>query len=196
MSPGGLDCARSTAKWRSKRSPAACTCWGWRAPFIARVIGGHLEVEDAAQVEAGVVGGKVRASNLSGGLQIGKIGGKLAADGVAGEVAVGLSAAMHVLAASAARSISKRWVARSIWPVPSDRQGLERRQPRTRHVRSRRRRRAAELDGLAGTGPNPHLRNRRRRRSSGLTRIMFMVRSVLAGRGRADQNRGRTAAPT
>ena len=53
---------------------------GLRAPFIARVIGGHLEIEDAAHAEAGVVGGKVRASNLSGGLQIGKIGGKLAAD--------------------------------------------------------------------------------------------------------------------
>jgi hypothetical protein len=62
---------------------------GVHAPFIARVIGGHLEVEDGAHVEAGVVGGRVRASNLSGGLQIGKIGGKLAADGVAGEVAVG-----------------------------------------------------------------------------------------------------------
>ena len=53
------------------------------------MIGGHLEIEDAAHVEAGVVGGRVRASNLSGGLQIGKIGGKLAADAVAGEVAVG-----------------------------------------------------------------------------------------------------------
>jgi len=62
---------------------------GLHGPFIARVIGGRLEIEDAAHVEAGVVGGRVRASNLSGGVQIGKIGGKLAADGVAGEVAVG-----------------------------------------------------------------------------------------------------------
>ncbi len=62
---------------------------GLRAPFIARVIGGHLEIEDAAHVEAGVVGGKVRATNLSGSLMIGKIGGKLAADTVAGDVAVG-----------------------------------------------------------------------------------------------------------
>lgn len=60
-----------------------------RGPFIARIVGGHLEVNDAADVEAGVVGGKVRASNLSGAARIGKIGGKLALEAVAGDVAVG-----------------------------------------------------------------------------------------------------------
>ena len=60
-----------------------------RGPFIARIVGGHLEVATAGDVEAGVVGGKVRASNLSGALRIGKIGGKLALDAIAGDVAVG-----------------------------------------------------------------------------------------------------------
>ena len=86
---GGLDCRTIDGEVAIEKIAGGVHLLGLRAPFIARVIGGHLEVEDAAQVEAGVVGGKVRASNLSGGLQIGKIGGKLAADGVAGEVAVG-----------------------------------------------------------------------------------------------------------
>ena len=86
---GGLDCRTIEGEVAIEKIAGGVHLLGLRAPFIARVIGGHLEVEDAAQVEAGVVGGKVRASNLSGGLQIGKIGGKLAADGVAGEVAVG-----------------------------------------------------------------------------------------------------------
>ena len=60
-----------------------------RGPFISRLVGGHLEIEDATDVEAGVVGGKLRASNLRGALRAGKIGGKLAVDGAAGEVAVG-----------------------------------------------------------------------------------------------------------
>ncbi|HMD04321.1 MAG TPA: hypothetical protein VKG68_03535 [Candidatus Binatus sp.] len=86
---GGLDCRTIDGEVAIEKIAGGVHLLGLRAPFIARVIGGHLEVEDAAQVEAGVVGGKVRASNLSGGLQIGKIGGKLAADGIAGEVAVG-----------------------------------------------------------------------------------------------------------
>ena len=60
-----------------------------RGPFIARLVGGHLELQDAADIEAGVVGGKVRATNLSGAARVGKVGGKLALDGVAGDVAVG-----------------------------------------------------------------------------------------------------------
>src|SRR5258708_4348205 len=60
-----------------------------RGPFIARLVGGHLEVQDAADIEAGVVGGKVRASNLSGAAKVGKVGGKLALDTIAGDVAVG-----------------------------------------------------------------------------------------------------------
>ncbi len=60
-----------------------------RGPFIARIIGGHLEAEGAADVEAGVVGGKVRGANLSGALRVGKIGGKLGLEAVAGDVQVG-----------------------------------------------------------------------------------------------------------
>ncbi len=86
---GGLDCRAIDGEVAIEKIAGSARLFGLRAPFIARVIGGHLEIEDAAHVEAGVVGGKVRATNLSAGLQIGKIGGKLAADGVAGDVAVG-----------------------------------------------------------------------------------------------------------
>ena len=86
---GELDCRTIGGEVAIEKIAGGARLLGLREPFIARVIGGHLEVEDSAHVEAGVVGGKVRASNLSGGLQIGKIGGKLAAEGVAGEVAVG-----------------------------------------------------------------------------------------------------------
>src|SRR5271168_1465942 len=86
---GELDCRAIEGEVAIEKIAGGARLNGLRAPFIARVIGGHLEIEDAAHAEAGVVGGKVRATNLSGGLQIGKIGGKLAADNVAGEVAVG-----------------------------------------------------------------------------------------------------------
>jgi hypothetical protein len=86
---GGLECRAIDGEVAIEKIAGGARLSGVHAPFIARVIGGHLEIEDAAHVEAGVVGGKVRASNLSGGLQIGKIGGKLAADTVAGELAVG-----------------------------------------------------------------------------------------------------------
>jgi hypothetical protein len=86
---GELDCRAINGEVAIEKIAGGARLQGLHAPFIARVIGGHLEIEDVAHVEAGVVGGKVRASNLSGGLQIGKIGGKLAADNVAGEVAVG-----------------------------------------------------------------------------------------------------------
>ncbi|MGB8681587.1 MAG: hypothetical protein WCD12_01770 [Candidatus Binatus sp.] len=86
---GELDCRSIDGEVAIEKIAGGAGLLGVHAPFIARVIGGHLEIEDAAHVEAGVVGGKVRASNLAGGLQIGKIGGKLAADAVAGEVAVG-----------------------------------------------------------------------------------------------------------
>ncbi len=86
---GELDCRTIDGEVAIEKIAGGARLTGLRAPFIARVIGGHLEIEDSAHAEAGVVGGKVRASNLSGGLQVGKIGGKLAAETVAGEVAVG-----------------------------------------------------------------------------------------------------------
>src|SRR5271156_1930906 len=102
---------------------------GVKAPFIARVIGGHLEIEDAAHAEAGVVGGRVRASNLSGGLEIGKIGGKLAADGVAGEVAVGfvggharisrVAGSLNLEDVSGAVDLAGPLPAHKTWSVPS-----------------------------------------------------------------------------
>jgi hypothetical protein len=86
---GEFDCRAIDGEVAIEKIAGGARLVGLHAPFIARVIGGHLEIEDAAHVEAGVVGGRVRAASLSGGLQIGKIGGKLAADGVAGEVAIG-----------------------------------------------------------------------------------------------------------
>ncbi len=86
---GGFDCRAIDGEVAIEKIAGSANLLGVHAPFIARVIGGHLEIEDAAHVEAGVVGGRVRASNLSGGLQVGKIGGKLAADTVAGEIAIG-----------------------------------------------------------------------------------------------------------
>jgi hypothetical protein len=86
---GELECRAISGEVAIEKIAGGARLTGLRAPFIARVIGGHLEIEDAAHAEAGVVGGRVRASNLSDGLQIGKIGGKLAVDNVVGEVAVG-----------------------------------------------------------------------------------------------------------
>src|SRR5208283_2698787 len=86
---GEFDCRAIDGEVAIEKIAGGACVLGLHAPFIARVIGGRLEIEDAAHVEAGVVGGRVRASNLSGSVQIGKIGGKLAADGVAGDVAVG-----------------------------------------------------------------------------------------------------------
>ncbi|HEV2169586.1 MAG TPA: hypothetical protein VGR40_01495, partial [Candidatus Binatus sp.] len=86
---GALDCRGIEGEVAIEKIAGSAYLSGLREPFIARVIGGHLEIEDAAHVEAGMVGGRVRASNLSGGIQIGKVGGKLAAEGVAGEVAIG-----------------------------------------------------------------------------------------------------------
>ena len=86
---GEFDCRAIDGEVAIEKIAGGARLLGLRAPFIARIVGGHLEVEDAAHIEAGVVGGKVRAANLSGGVRIGKIGGKLAADSVAGEVAVG-----------------------------------------------------------------------------------------------------------
>jgi hypothetical protein len=86
---GEFDCRAIDGEVAIEKIAGGARLTGLHAPFIARVIGGNLEIEDAAHIEAGVVGGRVRASNLSGGIQIGKIGGKLAADNVASEVAVG-----------------------------------------------------------------------------------------------------------
>src|ERR1700722_16043238 len=86
---GSFDCRAIDGEVAIEKIAGSANLLAVAAPFIARVIGGHLEIEDAAHVETGVVGGRVRASNLSGGLQIGKVGGKLAADNVAGEIAAG-----------------------------------------------------------------------------------------------------------
>ena len=86
---GEFDCRTIDGEVAIEKIAGGARLLGLRGPFIARIVGGRLEIEDAAHVEAGVVGGKVRASNLSGAIRIGKIGGKLAADAVAGEIAVG-----------------------------------------------------------------------------------------------------------
>jgi hypothetical protein len=86
---GEFDCRAIDGEVAIEKIAGAARLLGLHGPFIARIVGGHLEIEDAAHVEVGVVGGKVRASNLSGAIRIGKIGGKLAADSVASEVAVG-----------------------------------------------------------------------------------------------------------
>ncbi len=86
---GEFDCRAIDGEVAIEKIAGGARLLGLHGPFIARIVGGRLEIEDAAHVEAGVVGGKVRASNLSGAIRIGKIGGKLAADAVAGEIAVG-----------------------------------------------------------------------------------------------------------
>jgi hypothetical protein len=86
---GELDCRAIDGEVAVEKIAGGARLFGVHAPFIARVIGGHLEIEDGGDAEAGVVGGRVRAANLSGALRIGKIGGKLTADGVGGEVEVG-----------------------------------------------------------------------------------------------------------
>jgi len=86
---GEFECRAIDGEVAIEKIAGGARLLGLHGPFIARIVGGRLEIEDAAHVEAGVVGGKVRASNLSGAIRIGKIGGKLAADAVAGEIAVG-----------------------------------------------------------------------------------------------------------
>ena len=86
---GEFDCRAIGGEVAIEKIAGAARLLDLHGPFIARIVGGRLEIEDAAHVEAGVVGGKVRASNLSGAIRIGKIGGKLAADAVAGEIEVG-----------------------------------------------------------------------------------------------------------
>jgi len=86
---GEFDCRAIDGEVAIEKIAGGARLLGLHGPFIARIVGGHLEIEDGAHVEAGVVGGKVRASNLSGAIRIGKIGGKLAADSIAGEIAVG-----------------------------------------------------------------------------------------------------------
>ncbi len=86
---GEFDCHAIDGEVAIEKIAGGARLLGLHGPFIARIVGGHLEIEDAADVEAGVVGGKVRASNLAGAIRIGKTGGKLAADSVAGEIAVG-----------------------------------------------------------------------------------------------------------
>jgi len=85
---GEFDCRAIDGEVAIEKIAGGARLLGLHGPFIARIVGGHLEIEDGAHV-AGVVGGKVRASNLSGAIRIGKIGGKLAADSIAGEIAVG-----------------------------------------------------------------------------------------------------------
>ena len=86
---GHFECRNVEGEVAIEKISGAARLDSIRGPFIARIIGGHLEVNDAADIEAGVVGGKVRASNLSGAARIGKVGGKLALDTIAGDVAVG-----------------------------------------------------------------------------------------------------------
>jgi len=86
---GEFDCRAIDGEVAIEKIAGGARLLGLHGPFIARIVGGHLEIEDGAHVEAGVVGGKVRASNLSGAIRIGKIGGKLAAYSIAGEIAVG-----------------------------------------------------------------------------------------------------------
>ena len=86
---GEFDCSAIDGEVAIEKIAGGARLHDVHAPFIARVIGGHLEIEDGVHAEAGVVGGRVRATNLSGALRIGKIGGKLAADNVAGDVEVG-----------------------------------------------------------------------------------------------------------
>src|SRR5258708_8945661 len=64
---GELDCRAIDGEVAIEKIAGGARLTGLRAPFIARVIGGHLEIEDAAHPEAGVVGRRVRASALPAG---------------------------------------------------------------------------------------------------------------------------------
>src|SRR6266851_2040259 len=79
---GHFECRNVEGEVAIEKISGAARLDSIRGPFIARIVGGHLEVNDSANIEAGVVGGKVRVSNLSGALRIGEIGGKLALEAV------------------------------------------------------------------------------------------------------------------
>ncbi|HVN64847.1 MAG TPA: hypothetical protein VMT58_09440 [Candidatus Binataceae bacterium] len=56
---------------------------------VRKAVGGNFEVEAATDIEAGIIGGKMRISGLAGNLRVSKVGGKLVADSVTGDVNVG-----------------------------------------------------------------------------------------------------------
>ena len=160
---GGFDCRSIEGEVAIEKIAGSARLLGLRGPFIARIVGGHLEIEDAADVEAGVVGGKVRAANLSGAVRIGKIGGKFAADGVGGEIAVGfVGGGARIARAGGALNLED--VGGAVYlagPFPAD---------KTWSVRSGARvsvevdaERFARARRIRAMGPNPHLRRRRRR---------------------------------
>ncbi len=60
-----------------------------RGKITSHLVAGSLEVADTETVEVSVVGGKVRATQVNGGLGFGKIGGKFVVDGATGDVAAG-----------------------------------------------------------------------------------------------------------
>ena len=74
---GGLDCRSVDGEVAIEKVAGSAHLSGLREPFIARVIGGHLEVEDGAHVEAGVVGGKFAAEGVAGEIAIGFVGGRV-----------------------------------------------------------------------------------------------------------------------
>ncbi|HYL59728.1 MAG TPA: hypothetical protein VEU51_12735, partial [Candidatus Acidoferrales bacterium] len=86
---GHFDCREIAGEVTVEKISGGARLRNLHGPFIARLVGGNLEVEEATDAEAGVVGGKVRASKLSGAIRMGKIGGKLSVEDVAGDVAVG-----------------------------------------------------------------------------------------------------------
>ncbi len=86
---GDLDCREIEGEVAVQKISGTARLRSIRGRFLTQLVGGNLEVEDAAEIEAGVIGGKLRGSNLTGTIKAGKIGGKLALDGVNGDVAVG-----------------------------------------------------------------------------------------------------------
>ena len=193
---GGLDCRTIDGEVAIEKIAGGVHLLGLRAPFIARVIGGHLEVEDGAQVEAGVVGGKYgpRTSRVDSKSGKSAASSRPTASPVKSQSAS--SAAMHVLAASAAHSISKRSVARSIWPVPfrPTRPGTS---PAADGSTSKSTRARLSSSTPPPDGAESALTESTPPRSSGSTTIMFMARLVpIRPRARGPKSRSRRAAPT
>jgi hypothetical protein len=86
---GSVECGIVGGPIAIERVSGGARLYEVRGKITSHLVAGSLEVADTETVEVSVVGGKVRATQVSGELGFGKIGGKFVVDGATGDVAAG-----------------------------------------------------------------------------------------------------------